>query len=744
MKSSDSDDNQSDDNEETTFRLEIDDSVRDSATTGHTKRKAKANDRSGATLDSRYQPESEEFPLIVGFNPNFDKPQNQNDDKNDSNNDNVYDRERIFRAVSEGDPEALDGLLEYLQRTSKQLTDTRYKDPDTGKTCLLKAMLNLKQGKNETVPLLLDVAEQIGGLKELVNAAYTDTYYKGQTALHIAIERRNIELVELLISKGANVHAKACGEFFQQKKEGNGFYFGELPLSLAACTNQLNIVKFLLDNPYKVANIAAKDSSGNTVLHTLVIIADETEDNTTTVTTMYDHILKLGAKIKPDLNLETISNNDGLTPLKLAALMGKLEIFKHIIRREIDDLDYKHLSRKFTEWVYGPVQSSLYDLTSLDTYEKNSVLDIIVNSSKTQNRHKMIQVEPLNKLLQDKWDRFASYLFYVCLIVYIVYMFIFTCVAYYRPVGDKPSFSFFSSGEGYLRLFGIIITMLGGVYFLLRWIQYCIQRRPRLKTILIDSFFEVLFLLQSITLLLSAVVYAAGKEEYVTLLVFSLATGWFNVLYYTRGFQLMGIYSVMIQKMILRDIVRFLLVYAVFLFGFAVAVVVLVRDTDNDAENKNGTACTEVKPYSDLYFTCMDLFKFTIGMGDLEAAANHKFQHMFIFLLIMYITLTYILLLNMLIALMSETVTNISAESQSIWKLQRAVTILHIEGSLPMVLREKFQTGKTIKVGITPDGKDDNRRCFRVEEVNWSCWNTDLRNINEDPGDTAAAKKNKK
>lgn len=36
------------------------------------------------------------------------------------------------------------------------------------------------------------------------------------------------------------------------------------------------------------------------------------------------------------------------------------------------------LSRKFTEWVYGPVRSSLFDTSSIDTDEHNSVLEIVI------------------------------------------------------------------------------------------------------------------------------------------------------------------------------------------------------------------------------------------------------------------------------------------------------------------------------------------------------------------------------
>lgn len=49
----------------------------------------------------------------------------------------------------------------------------------------------------------------------------------GQTALHIAIEKRSLDLVKLLVENGADVHARAHGEFFRKKKEGVCFYFGE-------------------------------------------------------------------------------------------------------------------------------------------------------------------------------------------------------------------------------------------------------------------------------------------------------------------------------------------------------------------------------------------------------------------------------------------------------------------------------------------------------------------------------------
>lgn len=95
--------------------------------------------------------------------------------------------------------------------------------------------------------------------------------------------------------------------------------------------------------------------------------------------------------------------------------------------------------------------------------------------------------------------------------------------------------------------------------------------------------------------LIAAGLYLSGREEYLGFLVVCLALSWVNLLYFSRGDKHMGVYSIMIQKvlpatlqhaqhlgrahltlfvsrvlqMILSDILRFLFVYAVFLFGFS-------------------------------------------------------------------------------------------------------------------------------------------------------------------------------
>uniref|UniRef100_A0A3B4A628 Ion transport domain-containing protein n=1 Tax=Periophthalmus magnuspinnatus TaxID=409849 RepID=A0A3B4A628_9GOBI len=432
----------------------------------------------------------------------------------------------------------------------------------------------------------------------------------GQTALHVAIERRSLDHVKLLVEKGADVQVKANGKFFQLNEE-SGFYFGELPLSLAACTNQPEVVSYLLDNPHRQADVTDRDSDGNTVLHALVVIADNSPENTDMIADMYDKILTEHHILHRDspVRLEDIKNNQGLTPLKLAAKLGRIGVCS------------RPLSRKFTEWVYGPVHFSLYDTSSIDTDEDNSVLEII-------NRTEMLQLEPLCSLLKDKWERFASKLFLFNFLVYMVYLIIFTAVAINRKEGKVRHENVMTLGEEVSVQISVWPT---GTLILL-----CVP------------------------------LYLCGLREYVGLQVISLALAWVNTLYYARGIKQLGIYSVMMQRMILRDLLHFLCVYAVFLFGFSAEMILCEKPS-----------------YNDFSFTILELFKFTIGMGDLQFTDHVQYKEVFYILLILYIVLTYILLLNMLIAIMGNTVERISSESENIWNLQ--VHICHIHSAIVIV-----------------------------------------------------------
>uniref|UniRef100_A0A671LUD6 Transient receptor potential cation channel, subfamily V, member 1 n=1 Tax=Sinocyclocheilus anshuiensis TaxID=1608454 RepID=A0A671LUD6_9TELE len=422
---------------------------------------------------------------------------------------------------------------------------------------------------------------------------------------------------------------------------------------------------------------------------------------------MYDHILFKADQLHPKIKLEEIENNEGLTPLTLAAKTGKV-LLKHIVQREFKGC--KHLSRKMTEWAYGPVCSSLYDLASLDTYEKNSALEIIVYGSEIPNRLEMLNIEPFNRLIEEKWERFAKRMFWFNFIVYVVYLFIFTAVAFHREEGKD----FSNNQVGYLLLTGHIITTIGALYFLIRGV---------LPTWFIPGFCCISFL-QAVLFLVCALLYCFGQDEYVACLVLCLALSWVNLLYFSRGSRNMGIYNLSHSLIIVRWFLE--------KFVDSLSSVVTLLDEGSISEQSSSEGHCTKPSFKSIYYTTLEMFKFTIGMGDLEFTDQYQYIEVFYVLLILYIVMTYILMLNMLIALMNQRVEEMSVESTSIWKLQRAITTLDMEWILPHCLKTRLRSGEEKDLG--GEQEPDRRWCFSVEEVNWNQWNRNLGVVTEDPG----------
>lgn len=100
-----------------------------------------------------------------------------------------------------------------------------------------------------------------------------------------------------------------------------------------------------------------------------------------------------------------------------------------------------------------------------------------------------------------------------------------------------------------------------------------------------------------------------------------------------------------------------------------VSLLTICPDKDTCKENcPTYPECRDTNTFSEFL---LDLFKLTIGIGDLDnMLKGAQYPAVFLILLVTYIILTFVLLLNMLIALMGETVGQVSKESKKIWKLQ--------------------------------------------------------------------------
>ncbi|KIH62823.1 ankyrin repeat protein [Ancylostoma duodenale] len=239
---------------------------------------------------------------------------------------------------------------------------------------------------------------------KLINDINISEDFYGLTPLHQAVINQDCHMAYMLLKKGADVNVRCYGAFFcaEDQKAGRTdsleheyvelplktaytghMYFGEYPLSFAACMNHPDVYRLLI--AFK-ANPNAQDTNGNTVLH-MCVIHENME--------MFRLAMESGARLN-------IANKQNLTPLTLAAKLAKKEMFMEILELEGDSV-----------WAYGGASSTAYPLSKIDTINEvtgelneASALSLVVYGETKE--HLDLLDGLLETILEAKWQAFGK------------------------------------------------------------------------------------------------------------------------------------------------------------------------------------------------------------------------------------------------------------------------------------------------------------------------------------------------
>ncbi|EOB03607.1 Transient receptor potential cation channel subfamily V member 5, partial [Anas platyrhynchos] len=541
-----------------------------------------------------------------------------------------------------------------------------YQRGATGETALHVAAL---YNSVEAAVALMEAAP------ELVNEKMTSELYEGQTALHIAAVNQNIALVKALLKRGANIcTAQATGHFFRRSSQ-NLLYFGEHVLSFAACVGNEEIVQLLIENG---ADIRAQDYLGNTVLHILVL-----QPNKTFACHMYSLILSYDRNKEGPGSLELIPNNEGLTPFKLAGVEGNTVMFQYLMQK-----------RKHNLWSFGPLTTVLYDLTEIDSWaEDQSFLELIVSTKKREARQ-ILDLTPVKELVSLKWNMYGRPYFCFLALFYVLYMVCFTMCCVYRPLkartGNKTSSrdntiyvqkmlqESYITYEDELRLVGELITVIGAVVILILEIPDILRvgAAKYFGQTILGGPFHIIVITYACMILVTMVMRLTSTTGEVVPMSFALVLGWCNVMYFARGFQMLGPFTIMIQKMIFGDLMRFCWLMAVVILGFASAFYIIFQ-----TENPENLGQFYNYPMS--LFTTFELF-----LTIIDGPANYDVDLPFMYSVVYFsfAVIATLLMLNLLIAMMGDTHWRVAHERDELWRAQVVATTVMLERKLPRCL----------------------------------------------------------
>ncbi|XP_064884983.1 transient receptor potential cation channel subfamily V member 6 isoform X4 [Columba livia] len=514
---------------------------------------------------------------------------------------------------------------------------------------------------------------------ELVNERMTSELYEGQTALHIAAVNQNVTLVKALLKRGANAcTARATGNFFKHRSQSL-LYFGEHVLSFAACVGNEEIVQLLIENG---ADIRAQDYLGNTVLHILVL-----QPNKTFACHMYSLMLSYDRNKDGPGSLELIPNNEGLTPFKLAGVEGNTVMFQYLMQK-----------RKHILWSFGPLTSVLYDLTEIDSWaEDQSFLELIVSTKKREARQ-ILDLTPVKELVSLKWNMYGRPYFCFLTLFYILYMVCFTMCCVYRPLkprtGNKTSSrdntiyvqkmlqESYVTYEDELRLVGELITVVGAIVILILEIPDILRvgAAKYFGQTILGGPFHIIVITYACMILVTMVMRLTSITGEVVPMSFALVLGWCNVMYFARGFQMLGPFTIMIQKMIFGDLMRFCWLMAVVILGFASAFYIIFQ-----TENPKNLGQFYNYPMS--LFTTFELF-----LTIIDGPANYDVDLPFMYSVVYFAfaIIATLLMLNLLIAMMGDTHWRVAHERDELWRAQVVATTVMLERKLPRCLWPRF------------------------------------------------------
>uniref|UniRef100_A0AAX7TZL6 Ion transport domain-containing protein n=1 Tax=Astatotilapia calliptera TaxID=8154 RepID=A0AAX7TZL6_ASTCA len=493
------------------------------------------------------------------------------------------------------------------------------------------------------------------GAPDLINEPMTSELFQGITPLHIAVVNQNIDLVRHLISRGGDVSTPRVTGLYFRKRIGGLMYCGEHILSFAACAGNMDIISMVIDAG---ASTRIQDYKGNTVLHILVL-----QPNKNIACQVIDLIMARDAELDQQVPLDMVPNSRGLTPFKLAAKEGNTVIFQHLVNK-----------RRVVQWSLGPLTSHLYDLSEIDSWaDSMSVLEVIVASQQKEAR-KILEVTPVRQLVSLKWNLFVkSELKYL------------NCTHnapenYTTSDADKTVWvqktlkeSYTTHGDN-VRLAGEIISVIGAFVILVLEIPDILRvgaKRYFGQTALGGPFHVILISYACLVVLL-CVFRACEVQREAEVMAVCLVLGWCNVMFFARGFEMLGPYVITIQKIIFGDLTKFMWLISIVLFAFSTFY--MTQEVDS------------LPAYRSYPISLFSQFELSVGLIDLPVDHTIPIPAIVHVLHCTSSLVSHILLLNLLTAMMSDTQWRVGQERDELWRTQVVATTLMLERRLPRCL----------------------------------------------------------
>ncbi|KAL4102241.1 hypothetical protein PRIC1_005986 [Phytophthora ramorum] len=397
-------------------------------------------------------------------------------------------------------------------------------------------------------------------------------------------------------------------------------------------------------------------------------------------------------------------NSDELTPLSLAAAIGQQRMFQHLLHHSSSvawrfgpitafhvplfdleqpesrpDPDFGRFQR-IHDWIASlpyPLapkgrkgyRTAIQCLCSVERISNTLPKHHVAMQEVVAKRLEMLKMLEIQQLLHKKWKYVGKQRFLWRLATYFVFLILLnaTTFAPYSMYADGSRGD--AAGLGFAEMGALALAALKFMnesnQILLNFGGYITEGGAgRLD--------NICTIITSISLFASSVARLADQQEAGDALsAVTLIFAWFYLFFFLLGFRTTGPFVVMILRMIASDIVRFLLVYSAVLIGFSQAIYVV-----HDGRVGPHALFLRMRTLLVMGFTGEVNYDDNYGSGGRMNAFTQV-------LVLCYVILVMIILVNLLIAMMGNTYSEVLQESEQRWVAERANIMASIDNQCP-------------------------------------------------------------
>ncbi|XP_013392120.1 uncharacterized protein LOC106160149 isoform X1 [Lingula anatina] len=361
--------------------------------------------------------------------------------------------------------------------------------------------------------------------------------------------------------------------------------------------------------------------------------------------------------------------------------------------------------------------------TDASTNNERSLIEIICDSPLVARSAKILSITPISQMADDFWSTY-QWLYGFLMVLHVLYMSLLCayCVPILPPPIVNGNYTLTDSSgvttnvdyEVYifpyiLFLLWPLLIMFAEFYFAVR---ECIihKRAPNFKDSenehanVSDRLLHVLwvFFNEHVTYFIGTFfcvlvvawfgLYAVKYEYQDYVLATAIIIGWLYGITFTKAFESIHQFSQMLKFMIIRDLTRFMFVYLFVLLAFGFAFYALFQGVGVPYAAKT-------QPMMTLYSTFMIMVGFTEQISSLSGDdfdQTDRSRNFFQVLFTLYLIVGTIVLLNLLIALMNDSYSEVRQKEAAWWRVYSLRLALQIERSTPLIpkLMDLIRLGK--------------------------------------------------